>query len=76
MLLKGAAVNLWRLGIQQRPIFGKQTLIGYPIMAAFGGAFGYWLSGVDERQAATLEGRKQALLALRAADKAKAAAEQ
>ncbi|RPA77980.1 hypothetical protein BJ508DRAFT_329747 [Ascobolus immersus RN42] len=72
----GALVNFWRLGIQKRPLFGKETLVGYPIGAVVGGAFGYWLEGVEERQAATLENRKQALLALRAGDKARAAAQQ
>jgi hypothetical protein len=34
-----------------RPFFSKQSMVGYPIFAGVGASFGYWLSGVEERQA-------------------------
>lgn len=40
--------------------------MGYPAFAAISGGFGYWLSGVEERQRAFLEKRKQSLLEKRA----------
>jgi len=49
-----------------RPFFSRSTIHGYPIFAAVGGAFGYWLQGVSERQQAVLEGRRKVLLEKRA----------
>ena len=45
-----------------RPFFSRSSIHGYPIFAAVGGGFGYWLQGVTERQQAVLEGRRKALL--------------
>jgi hypothetical protein len=45
-----------------RPLFGRSYLWTYPVYAAVGGSFGYWLTGVESRQLAVLEERKQRLL--------------
>ncbi|KFY61930.1 hypothetical protein V496_04777 [Pseudogymnoascus sp. VKM F-4515 (FW-2607)] len=58
----GIAVRAWQLGIEMRPFFSKQSLIGYPIFAGVGGSFGYWLSGVEERQHTILAARRTSLL--------------
>ncbi len=49
-----------------QPIFHKNTLWGYPVFAACGASFGYWMQGVDERQTAILTERKEAILEKRA----------
>lgn len=49
-----------------RPLFNKGSLWAYPVFAGVGGSFGYWLQGVDDRQAAILEDRKQSILDKRA----------
>lgn len=49
-----------------RPLFNRSSLWAYPVFAGVGGSFGYWLQGVDERQAAVLEDRKQIILEKRA----------
>lgn len=49
-----------------RPFFNKGSLWAYPLFGAVGGSFGYWLQGVDERQAKTLADRKSAILEKRA----------
>jgi len=49
-----------------RPFFNKESLWAYPVFAACGASFGYWLQGVDERQTAILLERKQVLLEKRA----------
>ncbi|KAL2760412.1 hypothetical protein ACRALDRAFT_1053857 [Sodiomyces alcalophilus JCM 7366] len=67
----GFAVRFWQMGIEMRPFFTRKTLWAYPVYAAGGGAFGYWLQGVDERQAATLNERKAVLLEKRARKAAK-----
>jgi hypothetical protein len=54
------------MGIEMRPFFNKESLWVYPIYMAGGASFGYWLQGVDERQTATLNERKESLLAKRA----------
>ena len=48
-----------------RPLFNKESLWVYPIFAAAGGSFGYWLTGVQLRQNAILAERKNNLLAKR-----------
>jgi hypothetical protein len=45
-----------------RPLFARNYLWTYPVYAAVGGSFGYWLTGVESRQIAVLEERKQRLL--------------
>lgn len=62
----GFAVRFWQMGIEMRPFFTRKTLWPYPIYMAGGGAFGYWLQGVDDRQSATLNDRKAILLEKRA----------
>jgi len=62
----GVAVRLWQLGIEMRPLFHRSYMWAYPVYAAVGGSFGYWLTGVESRQLAVLEERKQRLLEKRA----------
>ncbi|KAH8888685.1 hypothetical protein GQ53DRAFT_843206 [Thozetella sp. PMI_491] len=62
----GLATRFWQLGIEMRPFFNKQSLWAYPVFAACGASFGYWLQGVDERQSAILSERKAAILEKRA----------
>ncbi len=61
----GVAVRLWQLGIEMRPFFNKESLWAYPVFAAAGGSFGYWLTGVQSRQNAILTERRNNLLAKR-----------
>ncbi|KAH8664137.1 hypothetical protein BX600DRAFT_512202 [Xylariales sp. PMI_506] len=62
----GVAVRVWQLGLEMRPFFNKGSLWAYPVFAGVGASFGYWLQGVDERQTATLQERKQTILEKRA----------
>lgn len=45
-----------------RPFFNKESLWAYPFFAAVGGSFGYWLTGVEERQMKVLADRRDRLL--------------
>lgn len=45
-----------------RPLFNKSHAWVYPVYAAVGGSFGYWLQGVEHRQWAVLQERKDRLL--------------
>lgn len=56
-----------------RPFFNKGSLWVYPVYAAGGASFGYWLQGVDDRQTATLSDRKDRLLEKRMRAQARAA---
>ena len=58
----GVAVRLWQLGIEMRPFFNRQSLWAYPVFAAAGGSFGYWLTGVEGRQMKLLADRRNNLL--------------
>lgn len=58
--------RVWQLGIEMRPFFDRKSLWAYPVFGAVGASFGYWLQGVDERQTAMLQERKQAILEKRA----------
>ncbi|GAO16946.1 hypothetical protein UVI_02054790 [Ustilaginoidea virens] len=58
----GLAVRFWQVGIEMRPFFNKSSLWAYPLYAAGGASFGYWLQGVDDRQSAMLSERKAYLL--------------
>lgn len=49
-----------------RPFFSKSSLLGYPIFAGVGASFGYWMSGVQERQNTILAARREQLLEKRA----------
>lgn len=49
-----------------RPFMTRKAWLGFPIFAAVGGSFGYWLDGVDKRQTALLAERKAAILEKRA----------
>ncbi|CAM1508201.1 Fc.00g050490.m01.CDS01 [Cosmosporella sp. VM-42] len=73
----GLAARFWQVGIEMRPFFNKSSLWAYPVYAAGGASFGYWLQGVEDRQKATLEDRKNLLLEKRArkAERDAAAAE-
>ena len=48
-----------------RPFFNKESLWAWPVFAAAGGSFGYWLTGVQSRQNAILTERRNNLLAKR-----------
>ncbi|KZF26645.1 hypothetical protein L228DRAFT_243142 [Xylona heveae TC161] len=58
----GIAVRFWQLGMELRPFFNKESLWAYPVFAAAGGSFGYWLTGVEQRQFKILQDRKDSLL--------------
>ncbi|KAL9056005.1 MAG: hypothetical protein Q9162_003184 [Coniocarpon cinnabarinum] len=45
-----------------RPFFNRQSLWVYPVYAGLGGSVGYWLTGVEQRQVAFLNERREALL--------------
>ncbi|KJZ70731.1 hypothetical protein HIM_09864 [Hirsutella minnesotensis 3608] len=62
----GLAVRFWQVGIEMRPFFNKESLWAYPVYALGGASFGWWLQGVDDRQAATLSERKAFLMEKRA----------
>lgn len=64
--LLGLGVRFWQVGIEMRPFFNKASLWAYPVYAAGGASFGYWLQGVDDRQTDTLRERKNVLLEKRA----------
>ena len=46
--------------------FTRNALWAYPVFAAFGGSFGYWLNGVEQRQMKHLADRRNSLLEKRA----------
>lgn len=58
----GLAVRFWQLGIEMRPFFNKESLWAYPLFAATGASFGYWLTGVERGQLKHLADRRQSLL--------------
>jgi hypothetical protein len=45
-----------------RPLFNRTSLWAYPLYAAVGGSFGFWLQGVDQRQMNLISERKERLL--------------
>jgi hypothetical protein len=45
-----------------RPFFNRESLWAYPVFAAAGGSFGYWLTGVENRQLNILTERRNALI--------------
>ena len=70
------------MGLEMRPFFTRGNFWAYPVYAAVGGSFGYWLTGVQERQDKVLDERKRVLLDKRrrrsereAADREKAIAD-
>ncbi|EFQ91071.1 hypothetical protein P3342_004383 [Pyrenophora teres f. teres] len=62
----GVVARLWQLGIERRPLFNKESVWVYPVFASIGGSFGYWLTGVEQRQFRLLADRRDALLEKRA----------
>lgn len=70
----GLLTRMWQMGIEMRPLFNKSSLWAYPVYGVVGGSFGYWMQGLDERQTALLEARKQAILDKRARRAERAAA--
>ncbi|KAF1815055.1 hypothetical protein P152DRAFT_378484, partial [Eremomyces bilateralis CBS 781.70] len=58
----GIAVRLWQLGIQMRPLFDRSHIIAYPIYAAVGGGFGFWLDGFEKRQFRYVTDMKERLI--------------
>lgn len=61
-MMIGIAVRIWQLGIEMRPFFNKESLWAYPLFAACGGSFGYWLTGVETRQNKILAERRHGIL--------------
>lgn len=55
-------MRLWQLGLEMRPLFARQSLYVYPIYASIGASFGYWLTGVEQRQIQLLTDRRDRLL--------------
>lgn len=49
-----------------RPFFNKESLWAYPVFGGLGGSFGWWLTGVEQRQQAILGARRTSLLEKRA----------
>ena len=49
-----------------RPLFSKESLWVYPVFASIGGGFGYWLTGVEQRQFRLLADKRDQLLEKRA----------
>ena len=45
-----------------KPLFYRRELWLYPLYAAVGGSFGYWLQGASDRHDAMLQERKEMLL--------------
>lgn len=66
LCLAGLAARFWQMGIEMRPFFNRGSLWVYPVYAAGGASFGYWLQGVDDKQTGLLTDRKEALLEKRA----------
>ncbi|CZS94513.1 probable NADH2 dehydrogenase (ubiquinone) 14K chain [Rhynchosporium graminicola] len=62
----GIATRLWQLGLEMRPFFNKESLWAYPFFGGIGASFGYWLSGVEQRQRGVLQERRSILLDKRA----------
>ncbi|KAF1345883.1 hypothetical protein BDV97DRAFT_319491 [Delphinella strobiligena] len=58
----GLAVRVWQLGIEMRPMLQRQSLWAYPMYAGIGGAFGYWLTGVEDTQMRILGETRDRLL--------------
>lgn len=58
----GIAVRWWSLGIQKRPLFHRSLNWGWPLFAGIGGSFGYWMTGVNDRQEKLLADRRESLL--------------
>ncbi|CAN9295589.1 unnamed protein product [Alternaria alternata] len=56
----GLGYGSWAL--RCAPLFNKESLWVYPIYAGAGGSFGYWLTGVEQRQFRLLADRRDALL--------------
>lgn len=54
------------MGLEMRPMFNKESLWVYPVFAGAGASFGYWLTGVENRQQAILSERRKNLLEKRA----------
>lgn len=57
---------MWQLGLQKINPLARNSLWAYPVFAACGASFGYWLEGVDKNQVEILQERKQAILEKRA----------
>ena len=45
-----------------RPFFNRGSLWAYPLFAAVGGSFGYWMESVNKQQMRILKDRKESLL--------------
>ena len=60
----GIAVRWWQMSLEHRRslFFSKQNLWAWPVFGGTGASFGYWLTGVGDRQKAILLERKNNLL--------------
>lgn len=58
----GVATRLMQLGIEMRPFFQRGGLIWYPVFGSIGASFGWWLTGVEQRQVQMLQQRKNILV--------------
>jgi hypothetical protein len=45
-----------------RPLFDRSHIIAYPIYAAVGGGFGYWLDGFEKTQLKYVQDIKERLI--------------
>jgi hypothetical protein len=59
---QGFAARVWQLGLEMRPFFNKESLWAYPVFTGVGASFGYWMTGVENRQQAILGARRASLL--------------
>jgi hypothetical protein len=51
-----------QLGIEMRPFFQRGALIWYPVFGSIGASFGWWMTGVEQRQVQLLQQRKNILI--------------
>lgn len=51
-----------QLGIEMRPFFQRGALIWYPVFGSIGASFGWWMTGVEQRQLQLLNQRKNLLM--------------
>ena len=55
-------MRFWQLGIEMRPLFHRNSLWVYPVYAATGASFGYWMLNIERQQSAVLQERRNVLL--------------
>jgi hypothetical protein len=50
------------MGIEMRPVFERKSLWVYPLYAAVGGSFGYWMQSLSATQKLKLAEKRESLL--------------